>query len=120
VRLEGLGQLKKKSNGLIGIRSRDLPACSIIPQPATQPRASGNHQVRIFTVLCTPRHLHRPVNVIRNATQHDAMEKCLFIKGIVMTSLLLIKSWQTHLCGDKARDSYSGSTDFESRLRQRP
>jgi hypothetical protein len=31
VRLEGLGQLKK---------SNDLPACSIVPQPITLPRAS--------------------------------------------------------------------------------
>jgi hypothetical protein len=37
VRLEGLGQLKKIH--LIGIRSRDLPACSIVPQPTTLPRA---------------------------------------------------------------------------------
>jgi hypothetical protein len=36
--LEGLGQLKK-SNDLIGIRSRDLPACSIVSQPTTIPRA---------------------------------------------------------------------------------
>jgi hypothetical protein len=33
VRLEGLGQLKK-SNDFIGIRIRDLPACSIVPQPS--------------------------------------------------------------------------------------
>jgi hypothetical protein len=38
VRLEGLSQLKK-SNNLIGIRTRDLPACSIVPQPSTLPRA---------------------------------------------------------------------------------
>jgi hypothetical protein len=31
MRLEGLGKLKKIH--LIGIRSRDLPACSIVPQP---------------------------------------------------------------------------------------
>jgi hypothetical protein len=31
VRLEGLGQLKK-SNDLIGDRTRDLPDCSIVPQ----------------------------------------------------------------------------------------
>jgi hypothetical protein len=37
VRLEGLGQLKK-SNHLIGLRTRDLPACSIMPQPTTIPR----------------------------------------------------------------------------------
>jgi hypothetical protein len=34
MRLEGLGQLKK-SNDLIEIRTRDLPACSIVPQPTT-------------------------------------------------------------------------------------
>jgi hypothetical protein len=39
VRLEGLGKLKKKSNGLIGNRTRDIPACSIVPQPTTLPRA---------------------------------------------------------------------------------
>jgi hypothetical protein len=38
VRLEGLGQLKK-SNDLIGNRTSDLPACSIVPQPTTLPRA---------------------------------------------------------------------------------
>jgi hypothetical protein len=37
VRLEGLGQLKKIL--LIGTRARDLPACSIVPQPTTLPRA---------------------------------------------------------------------------------
>jgi hypothetical protein len=37
MRLERLGQLKK-SNDLIGNRTRDLPACSIVPQPATLPR----------------------------------------------------------------------------------
>jgi hypothetical protein len=37
VRLEGLGQLKKFSD-LIGNRSRDLPACSVLPQPSTLPR----------------------------------------------------------------------------------
>jgi hypothetical protein len=37
VRLEGLGKLKK--NPLIGTRTCDLPACSIVPQPTTLPRA---------------------------------------------------------------------------------
>jgi hypothetical protein len=37
VRLEGLGQLKKIH--LIGTQTRDLPACSIVPQPTTLPRA---------------------------------------------------------------------------------
>jgi hypothetical protein len=38
MRLKGLGQLKK-SNDLIGNRTRDLPACSIVPQPTTLLRA---------------------------------------------------------------------------------
>jgi hypothetical protein len=38
VRLEGLEQLKK-TNDLIGNRTHDLPACSIVPQPTTVPRA---------------------------------------------------------------------------------
>jgi hypothetical protein len=43
VRLEGLRQLKK-FNYLIGNRTRDLPACSIVPQPTTLPRApAGNY-----------------------------------------------------------------------------
>jgi hypothetical protein len=37
VRLEGLGQLKKIH--LIGTRTRDLPACSIVPEPTTLPCA---------------------------------------------------------------------------------
>jgi hypothetical protein len=33
--------IEKKSNNLIGNRTRDLPACSIVPQPTTLPRAPG-------------------------------------------------------------------------------
>jgi hypothetical protein len=35
VRLEGLGKLEKENNDLIGTRTRDLPACSIVPEPTT-------------------------------------------------------------------------------------
>jgi hypothetical protein len=38
VRLKGLDTLKKSSN-LMGIRNRDVPACSIVPQPAMLSRA---------------------------------------------------------------------------------
>jgi hypothetical protein len=41
VRLEGLGQLKKIH--LIGTWTRDLPACSIVPQPTTLPCAPEIH-----------------------------------------------------------------------------
>jgi hypothetical protein len=37
VRLEGIGNLKKIH--LIGTQTRDLPACSIVPQPTTLPHA---------------------------------------------------------------------------------
>jgi hypothetical protein len=37
VRLEGLGKLKKCTSS--GTRTGDLPACSIVPQPTTLPRA---------------------------------------------------------------------------------
>jgi hypothetical protein len=37
LRVEGLGQLKTL-NDLIGIRTRDLPACTIVSQPTTLPR----------------------------------------------------------------------------------
>jgi hypothetical protein len=41
VRLEGLGQLKK-FNDLIENRTRDLPACSVVPQRTTLPRAPAS------------------------------------------------------------------------------
>jgi hypothetical protein len=37
VRLEGLGKFKKSTSS--GIRTGDLPTCSIVPQPTTLPRA---------------------------------------------------------------------------------
>jgi hypothetical protein len=40
--MEGLSKLKK-SNDLIGNRAHDLPACSIVPQPTTLPRAPSNN-----------------------------------------------------------------------------
>jgi hypothetical protein len=56
--LEGLGQLKKIH--LIGTRTCDLPACSIVPQPTVKLNtflisaldASGEH---LLEVLLTPR-----------------------------------------------------------------
>jgi hypothetical protein len=54
VLLEGLGQLK---NAMIlsGIETRDLTACSIMPQPTTLPRAprTGLYRVKIRGQLYT-------------------------------------------------------------------
>jgi hypothetical protein len=41
VQLEGFMSIEK-SNDLIGNRTRDLPACSIVPQPTTLPLARRN------------------------------------------------------------------------------
>jgi hypothetical protein len=50
VRLEGLGKLKKSSD-FIGTWTRDLPACSIVPQPTTLPRVPGVSVPCVFTSL---------------------------------------------------------------------
>jgi hypothetical protein len=42
VRLEGLGQLKKSTS----TRTRELPACSIVPRPTTLPRAPDENRIR--------------------------------------------------------------------------
>jgi hypothetical protein len=39
MRLERMGKFKKKSNDFIGIRARNLLACSTAPEPTTLPRA---------------------------------------------------------------------------------
>jgi hypothetical protein len=55
VRLEGLGQLKKFH--LIGNRTSDLPACSIVPQPTTLPRAPYKTVQREILSLIINSHL---------------------------------------------------------------
>jgi hypothetical protein len=55
VRLEGLGKLKKSTSSWT--RTGDLPACSIVPQPTTLPRAAENliilHEIRMFVTVFT-------------------------------------------------------------------
>jgi hypothetical protein len=51
VRLEVLGQLKKIH--LIGIRTRNLPACSIVPQQTTLPRAPVIILIVLICVMLT-------------------------------------------------------------------
>jgi hypothetical protein len=46
MRLEGLGKLK--FNDISGNRTHDVPACSIVPQPTTLPRAPG--KIYIFSI----------------------------------------------------------------------
>jgi hypothetical protein len=49
MRLEGLGQFKK-SNDFIGTWTRGLPACSIVPEPTTLPRAHPYFPVVYFVI----------------------------------------------------------------------
>jgi hypothetical protein len=59
---EGLSTLKKY-NDIIGNRTRELPACSIVPQSTTLPRAPGV-EVNIKKLM--------PVQVPQyNETQND-------------------------------------------------
>jgi hypothetical protein len=44
MQLEGLDQLKKIH--FIGNRTRDLPACNIVPQPTTLPRAPKIYAIK--------------------------------------------------------------------------
>jgi hypothetical protein len=55
VRLEGSGKLKK-SNDLIGTRTRDLPACSVVPPlryrvPPCRRRVEDNIKMDLVEVL---------------------------------------------------------------------
>jgi hypothetical protein len=67
VRLEGLGQLKK-SNYLIGNRTCDLPACSIVPQRLNQlrhslpPFTSGSLTKIVYEFIISPTHSTCPIN----------------------------------------------------------
>ena len=43
----------KNSNDTIGNRTRDLLACSTVPQPTEPPRAPSSSLVLLFTVMCS-------------------------------------------------------------------
>jgi hypothetical protein len=49
VRLEGLGQLKKSTSS--GTRTGDLPACIIVPQPTTLPRAPRSDMMLVYYIF---------------------------------------------------------------------
>jgi hypothetical protein len=51
--MEGLDQLKK-SYDLIGTRTRDLPACTTVPQPTTLWRAPNNLKWSFHYKVSTP------------------------------------------------------------------
>jgi hypothetical protein len=67
VRPEGLGKFEKIH--LIGTRSRDLPACSIVPQPTMLPRAStfiDNHSSFLALILTEENQAPQKVTMLSN------------------------------------------------------
>jgi hypothetical protein len=69
VRLEGLSKLKEKIR-LIGTRTRDLPACSIVPQPTTLPS--------------TP-------NINRTTANVQKVSNCIIVNNNLMMFLTVIQ-----------------------------
>jgi hypothetical protein len=87
VRLEGLGKMRK-SNNLIGIRTRKLPACSIVPQPTMLPRAS---------------HLDDLEGNNRKRAQHQKMRDALDALSRQVESLHELEMEQSHVINLRIR-----------------
>jgi hypothetical protein len=64
MRLEGLGKLKKNSTSF-GTLTGDLPACSIVPQPTTLPRAP---LVTLWNIIISQNFEITPINFTLFAT----------------------------------------------------
>jgi hypothetical protein len=84
VRLEWLGKLKISSD-LIGSRTRNLPACSIVPQPTTPPRAPVNSRCPQGTGLLTT-DCRMPTRKVVNVWVDD-MYVLLILTAVNMTEL---------------------------------
>jgi hypothetical protein len=74
----------EKSNDLIGNRTRDLPACSIVPQPTTLPRA-GNWSFYDYIVMWQQSEL---LTVSLNKPQTNKHMKSTVFLGITPCSTL--------------------------------
>jgi hypothetical protein len=85
VRLEGLGKLKK-SNDLIGTRTRYLPTCSIVPQPTTLPRAAFIIIIIIIIII----------TVITNINQHQSLlsRSLTHTMKVTLLPFLKILNWE--------------------------
>jgi hypothetical protein len=96
VRLEGLGKLKK-SNDLIGIRIRDLPACSIVFQPTTLLRAPAIVvNVIFFYKICelwVLTSLNMNICVFRDVTSHNVI--IATVSEEISASIFRVKSGNT-------------------------
>jgi hypothetical protein len=84
VRLERLGKLKKKSNDLIGNRTRVLPARGIVPQPTTLP---GNMFLRNVGRRYIPGSLGYPVSGPGVETRNSPIQEKCSLLGCVAVQI---------------------------------
>jgi hypothetical protein len=63
-------RLIEKSNELIENRTRDLPACSIVPQPTAPPRIPVSHESRKNLWAYTRRQTSRPCQILLRQSEH--------------------------------------------------
>jgi hypothetical protein len=111
LRLERLGQFEK-SNELIGNRTRYLPACSIVPQPTTLPRAPLNNYVRninkkiIYQFLFSKKRLLGLIYCCLKAL-HTCLEGFLFW----LSSRLRFRRYRRQQDNGENRFNYASSLD---------
>jgi len=69
----------KKSSDIIGNRTRDLPACSAVPQPTAPPCAPGRDPVRSKIVI-NSNIIEQTLSVTQVALFHIRVKKILLLK----------------------------------------
>jgi hypothetical protein len=79
VRLEGLGKLKKAND--IANQTRDLPVCSIVPQPTTLPRAPYQQMHELF---------HLKITIFWNVMQSSLVDTDKHFKGMCCTTFTFL------------------------------
>jgi hypothetical protein len=103
VRLEGLskwGEGGKKNSVTIGNGTRDLPACSIVPQPITlsrdpAPACPVTMRVTVFRNVAPPSSLYLKIRAVHSSQ----IPHTLFDKGTQLTCGNRIRRWdQTSSC----------------------
>jgi hypothetical protein len=69
----------EKCNDLIGNRTRDLEACSIVPQPTTLPRARPKCDPGLSAYKCSALRTHRPA--VAYVTSRAAYVRLIFAEA---------------------------------------
>jgi hypothetical protein len=98
----------KKSNDTIGYRTRDLPACSAVPQPTAPPAACPPKNISTFTEI-KKRHnkyftlLIKKIEIFKNLFHYYILltHAVHFHHGgtLVKINILNLKNYNTHSAG---------------------